>query len=62
MLNKVKLESLFRNMLQRAFAGELTAKWREGHMKELLVETERQAQVMEMQKRDFQSHNDRTEN
>lgn len=46
-LSKVRLESLFQNMLHRAFAGELTAKWREVHMKELLEEVERQGRPVE---------------
>src|SRR5581483_9190776 len=32
-----KLNSLFNLLLHRAFSGELTAKWREAHMKELLA-------------------------
>jgi len=38
-----KIEDLFNNLLHRAFTGELTAKWREAHMKELLQEMEQQA-------------------
>jgi type I restriction enzyme S subunit len=41
-----KIESLFSSLLHRAFSGELTAKWREAHMKELLAE-------MEIQKREL---------
>jgi len=33
-----KLEALFSLLLQRAFSGELTAKWREAHLKELLAD------------------------
>ena len=38
-----KLDDLFTLMLQRAFSGELTAAWREAHLKELLQEMETQA-------------------
>jgi len=38
-----RIEKLFSILLHRAFTGELTAKWREGHMKELLAEMETQA-------------------
>jgi type I restriction enzyme S subunit len=41
-----KIKRLFDNLLHRAFAGDLTAKWREAHMKELLQEIEQQAQVL----------------
>ncbi|MCA9450664.1 MAG: restriction endonuclease subunit S, partial [Candidatus Omnitrophica bacterium] len=37
------LETLFQTLLHRAFEGSLTAKWREGHTKEILQEMERQA-------------------
>ena len=37
-----RLESLFQTTLHRAFTGDLTASWREGHKKELLQEMERQ--------------------
>lgn len=37
------LETLFQTLLHRAFDGSLTAKWREGHAKELLQEMEHQA-------------------
>ncbi len=37
------LDDLFTLMLQRAFSGELTAAWREAHLKELLQEMEAQA-------------------
>ncbi|MBX9903746.1 MAG: restriction endonuclease subunit S [Burkholderiales bacterium] len=40
------LEALFDTLLQRAFSGQLTAKWREAHMKELLTEMEDQARVL----------------
>jgi len=41
--NKQALDDLFTLMLQRAFSGELTAAWREAHLKELLQEMETQA-------------------
>ncbi|MCD6328000.1 restriction endonuclease subunit S [bacterium] len=41
------LENLFASLLHRAFTGELTASWRESHMKELLVEMEQQAKALE---------------
>ena len=37
---------LFSILLHRAFTGDLTAKWREGHMKELLTEMEIQAKAL----------------
>ncbi len=45
---KEKLEKLFDVLLYRAFSGELTAKWREAHMKELLAEMEEQAKVLNL--------------
>ncbi len=41
-----KLESLFKILLHRAFTGELTASWRQAHMKELLREMELQAKAL----------------
>lgn len=41
-----KLDILWRTMLNRAFSGRLTAKWREAHMKELLFEMEEQAKTL----------------
>lgn len=41
-----KIEVLFAVLLHRAFTGDLTAKWRETHMKELLQEMEQQAKAM----------------
>ncbi len=41
-----KLDHLYDVMLHRAFSGELTAKWRETHMKELLKEMENQARSL----------------
>ena len=37
---------LFNNLLHGAFTGDLTAKWREAHMKELLAEMEAQAKAL----------------
>jgi type I restriction enzyme S subunit len=37
---------LYENLLHRAFTGDLTAKWREAHMKELLAELEAQAKAL----------------
>lgn len=42
------INSLFDTILQRAFSGELTAKWREDNMKELLLEMEEQAKVLNL--------------
>ncbi|MBM3837135.1 MAG: hypothetical protein FJ398_04090 [Verrucomicrobia bacterium] len=42
------LESLFSVVLHRAFTGELTAKWREAHLKELLAEMEQQARLLKV--------------
>lgn len=42
------LDSLFSALLQRAFSGQLTAKWREAHMKELLAEMEQQARLLNL--------------
>jgi len=33
-------------MLHRAFTGELTARWREAHLKELLADMEQQARLL----------------
>ncbi len=40
------LENLFATILHRAFTGDLTTKWREEHMKELLVEMEQQSKYL----------------
>ena len=54
-INKLKLqieksssfiEELFSTLLHHAFSADLTAKWREAHMKELLAEMEEQAKVL----------------
>jgi len=40
------LDLLFQNLLFQAFTGDLTAQWREAHMKELLAEMEQQAKAL----------------
>ncbi len=44
----VHLETLFSVLMHRAFTGDLTAKWRGAHMKELLQEMEQQAKALEI--------------
>jgi len=44
----IYLEYLFSILIQRAFSGQLTTKWREAHMKELLVEMEQQARALNL--------------
>lgn len=41
-----KIEKIFSVMLYRAFTGDLTASWRQSHMKELLQEMEFQAKAL----------------
>lgn len=43
-----RVELLFSLLLQKAFSGQLTAKWREAHMQELLAEMEQQARVLNL--------------
>jgi type I restriction enzyme S subunit len=45
---ETRLESTWSELLKRAFSGELTAKWREAHMKELLAEMELQAHQLNL--------------
>lgn len=45
-VSRRKIEMIFATMLHRAFTGELTAKWREAHLKELLAEMEHQARLL----------------
>jgi len=45
----VNLERLFQTLLHRAFTGELTVKWREAHLKELLSEMDQQARALGLQ-------------
>jgi len=40
------LDKLFKSLLYRAFSGNLTANWREAHMKELLAEMKQQSRVL----------------
>jgi type I restriction enzyme, S subunit len=40
------IERLFENLLDYAFSGDLTAKWREGHMKGLLAEMREQTKYL----------------
>jgi type I restriction enzyme S subunit len=42
------IEKLFSLLLERAFSGQLTAKWREAHIKELLAEMEQQARLLNL--------------
>lgn len=42
------IDHLFENLIHRAFSGDLTAKWREAHMKELLQEMEQQANALNL--------------
>lgn len=44
----VKLESKFSVLLQRAFSGQLTAKWRQAHMQKLLAEMQQQAKALNL--------------
>ncbi len=41
--SRATLNTLFQTMLHRAFTGELTARWRAAHLKELLAEMEQQS-------------------
>lgn len=41
-----RLEEVFATLLHRAFSGDLTAKWREAHLKELLAEMEEQTKYL----------------
>jgi type I restriction enzyme S subunit len=43
-----QIQKLFSLLLHRAFTGELTANWREAHMKELLSEMEIQARYLNL--------------
>ena len=46
--SSTRLEHLWDTMMNRAFSGHLTAKWREAHMKGLLAEMEDQAQELNL--------------
>jgi type I restriction enzyme S subunit len=43
-----KIEGLFSMLMQRAFSGQLTVKWRAAHSKELLAEMEQQARLLNL--------------
>lgn len=43
-----RIDGLFSLLLQKAFAGQLTTKWREGHMKEVLEEMSQQAYALKL--------------
>ncbi len=43
---EARISGLFKTLLHRAFTGDLTAKWREAHMKELLAEMEEQVKFL----------------
>jgi type I restriction enzyme S subunit len=43
-----KLDKLFELILKHTFSGQLTATWREAHMKELLAEMEHQARLLNL--------------
>lgn len=43
-----QLDQLWNLLMQRAFSGQLTAKWREAYMKELLAEMEQQARLLNL--------------
>jgi type I restriction enzyme S subunit len=47
-----RIDVLFHCLLHRAFTGDLTAKWREAHMKELLQEMELQANLLNLSRRE----------
>lgn len=44
----LEIEKTFSVLLHRAFSGDLTASWRQAHMKELLAEMEQQARAIEL--------------
>lgn len=46
--NAERLEQVFAVLLQRAFSGQLTAKWRKAHMQELLAEMAQQARTLNL--------------
>jgi type I restriction enzyme S subunit len=43
-----RVDELFALMMQRAFSGQLTAKWRQAHMQELLAEMQQQAKAVNL--------------
>lgn len=46
--NAERLEQVFAVLLQRAFSGQLTAKWREAHMQELMAEMAKQSLALNL--------------
>ena len=46
--DQTDLDNLFSTLLQHAFSGQLTAKWREARIKELLAEMEQQARLLNL--------------
>lgn len=44
----LRLESLWLSLMRQAFSGQLTAKWRQAHMQELMVEMQQQAKVLNL--------------
>jgi hypothetical protein len=44
----LRLEHIWSELMKRAFSGQLTANWREAHMKELLAEMEAQARQLNL--------------
>jgi type I restriction enzyme S subunit len=43
-----KLDHLWMVVMQRAFSGQLTSKWREAHMKEIIIEMSQQARALNL--------------
>lgn len=43
-----RIEALFSTMLSQAFSGQLTARWRDGHMKELVAEIQQQVRLLDI--------------
>lgn len=43
-----QIEQLFSLLLNRAFSGQLTARWRQAHMQELLAEMQKQARLLKL--------------
>lgn len=43
-----ELQALFNTLLQRAFSAQLTAEWRQAHMRELLIEMREQARLLNL--------------
>jgi type I restriction enzyme S subunit len=42
------IDRLWSNLLYQAFTGQLTANWREAHMKEIIVEMSQQARALNL--------------